>query len=58
MYIAIACYPGCDVIKFEINPVFLIKPFFYMTKKSKQTFKYLEDEKSFYSEIKSIFHHV
>ena len=58
MYIAIVCYPGCDVIKFEINPVFLIKPFFYMTEKSKQTFKYLEDEKSFYSEIKSIFHHV
>ena len=37
------------------NPV-LIKPFFYMTKK-KQSFKYLENEKSFQSEMKSIFRH-
>ena len=28
-----------------------------MTKKSRQKFKYLENEKSFYDEIKSIFHH-
>ena len=27
-----------------------------MTKKSTQKFKYLENEKSFYGEIKSIFH--
>ena len=32
---------------FEINLIFLIKPFCYMTKKSRQKFKYLENEKSF-----------
>ena len=34
-----------------------IKPFFYMTKKSRQKLKYLKNEKRFYGEIKSIFHH-
>ena len=47
MCIAIACFPGCEVINFEINFIFLIKPFFYMTKNSKQKLKYLENEKSF-----------
>ena len=47
MYITIVCLPSCDVIKFEINLVFFIKPFCYMTKKSKQKLKYLENEKSF-----------
>ena len=28
MCIAIVCYPGCDVMDFEINLIFLIKPFF------------------------------
>ena len=32
---------------FVINPIFLIKPFSYMTNKSKQKFKYLENEKTF-----------
>ena len=45
MCIAINCFPGCDVINFEINPIFLAKPFFY--KKSRQKFKYLENEKNF-----------
>ena len=27
MCIAITCFPGCDVISFEINLIFLIKPF-------------------------------
>ena len=57
MCITIACYPGCDVIKFEIKIIFLIKPFCYMTKKSRQKLNYLESEKSFWGEIKSIFHH-
>ena len=35
----------CDVRKFENNIISLIKPFFYITKTSKQTFKYLENEK-------------
>ena len=45
-----------DVIKFEINLIFLTKPFRYMTKKSRQKLKYLENEKSFWGDI-SIFHH-
>ena len=32
MCIAIVCFPDCDVISFEINFIFLINPFFYMTK--------------------------
>ena len=44
---AIVCWPGCDVTNFEINLIFLIKPFLYMTRKSKQKRKYLENEKSF-----------
>ena len=47
MCIAIVCFPGCDVINFEVNLIFLIKPFFYMTKMSKQKFKYLENKKCF-----------
>ena len=45
MFIANACY--CDVIDFEINLIYLIKPFSFMTKKSRQKFKYLKNEKSF-----------
>ena len=36
--------------------IFLIKQLFRMIKKSRQKLKYLEKEKSFYDEIKSIFH--
>ena len=43
-------------MKFEINLILLIKPFCCMTKKPRQKFKYLEKEKSFRGEIKSIFH--
>ena len=28
MCIAIVCKPGCDVRNFEVNLIFLIKPFF------------------------------
>ena len=45
--IAIIRSPGCDIINFETNLIFLIKSFFCRTKKSKQRFKYLEKEKSF-----------
>ena len=45
MCIAIICLSGCDVIDFEINLIFLIKLFSYMTKKSRQKFKCLENEK-------------
>ena len=33
--------------KFEISLSFLIKPFLYMTKKSRQKIKYVENKKSF-----------
>ena len=57
MCIKIVCEPGYDVIKFGINLIFLIKPFRYMTKKSRQKLKYLENKNSFWGEIKSIFDH-
>ena len=44
-------------IKLEINLIFLIKLFCYLTKKSRQKFKYLDNEKSFLGELKTIFHH-
>ena len=35
-----------QVVKnFEINLIFLLKPFFYLTKKSIQEFEYLDNEK-------------
>ena len=49
MCIAIVCFLGCDVINFEINFIFLVKPFFYMTKKPRKKIKYLENEKNFLS---------
>ena len=48
MCIANVWQPGCNVINFEINLIFLIKLFLYMTKKSRQNLKYLENEKSFW----------
>ena len=58
MCIAIACFIGCDVINFEIKLIFLIQPFLHVTKKPRQKFKYLENEKSFPGEIKGIFHNI
>ena len=55
MCVAIVFFPGCDFINFETNLNFLIKPFFYRSKKSRQNFKYLENEKSFWGETKGIF---
>ena len=57
MCIAIVCWPSCDVISVEINLFPIIRLYFYMTKKSRQKCKYLENEMSFQDEIKSIFHH-
>ena len=34
-------------MNFEINLFFLMKPFFYIKKKSKQKFKNLDNEKTF-----------
>ena len=50
MRIAIVCFPGCDVINFQINSIVLIKLFFCMPRISRQ--KILEVEG-----IKSVFHH-
>ena len=55
--IAIICFSDCDIINSEINLIFLIKLFFYMTKKSRQKFKYLDNEKSFQGQKESIFDH-
>ena len=49
-------FPCCEIINFEINLTFLIKSFFCITKKSWQTFKYLENKKSFWT-WNNIFHH-
>ena len=43
----IVFFAGCDAINFEINPTFLVKPFFYMTKTPRKEFKYLENKKNF-----------
>ena len=53
MCITTVCWPGCDVIKLEINLSFL-----HMTKKSRQKLQYLENGKDFLGKIKSIFHHL
>ena len=42
-------------MKSEIN-LFFIKPFYYIAKKWRQKLEYLDNEKSFWCEIKSIFH--
>ena len=55
-YLVIICCPVCDVILFETNLDFLMKPFFYMNKMSQQKFKYLKNKKNFSHEIKSTFH--
>ena len=45
--IAVLRFPGFDIVNFESNLIFLIQPFFYMTKNSRQKFKFLENEKRF-----------
>ena len=39
MCILIIYGPVSDAMNFEISPGFLIKPFFYITKKSRQKYK-------------------
>ena len=45
VYITIVYLPRYDVINFEINLIYLIKSFFYMTKMSRKNFKYLEKKR-------------
>ena len=47
MCIATVRESGYDVINFKIKLILLIKLFLYMTKKSRQKIKYLENERSF-----------
>ena len=47
--IAFVSEPGCDVINFEINLIFLIRPFFDISENSRQKIKY-ENEKSLQGE--------
>ena len=45
--IVIVCHPGCDVMDFEINHIFLIEPFFLLDQKVIRKLKYLENEAFF-----------
>ena len=47
MCIAIACQPGCDVINFEVNLVFLTKLFYYMTKCKDKNLNILRTKRAF-----------
>ena len=57
MCFAIISFPGCDVINLKINLIFLVKPFLYMTEKSRKKSKYLENKKSSSGETESVFQH-
>ena len=53
--IAILCFQGFDAINFEIDLIFLIKSFFYLSKKSWRASKYLENKKAFKVKAKAFF---
>ena len=55
IYIVTICCLVCDVISFEINLSILIKPFFYITKKSEQKCKYFKNERAFNMKYKVFF---
>ena len=55
MCIVIICCPVCDVINFKINHSFLVKPFFYITKKSEQTVNISETKRAFNMKQKVFF---
>ena len=44
-------------MEFEIDLIFLIKPFGYLPKNSREKVKYLNNEKSIWGQIKNIFHY-
>ena len=50
MCIVTACLSVYDVINFQINFIFLIKPFFHVTKKPGQNFEYLKFNESRYKQ--------
>ena len=47
MCIAVIYNPGCDAMNFEVNVIFLIKPFFLHDQKVVTKYKYLESENRF-----------
>ena len=53
--IPIVCQPDFDVMNFKINLIFLIKPFFYRTKKPWKNLTILRMKRAFWDKIKSIF---
>ena len=53
MCIVIIYFPDCDVMKFKIKLILVIKAF--PTKMSREKFKCLEYKKSLWGKIKSIF---
>ena len=55
MCIVIVNFPVFDIINFEINLFFLIRPFVYLGKKSREAFKYIENKWSYKVRQKSIF---
>ena len=58
MWIAMVCFPRCDVIHFGINLIFLIKLFFYMTEQSRQKLNILGTERAFEVIRRQSCHHV
>ena len=56
MFIAIVFFPGCDIINFEINLIFLIKPFFVHDQKvKKKKLNILRTERAFKIKQKAFF---
>ena len=49
-------YDSYNIVPVVVCVIFAVKPFCYMTKKSRQKLKYLENEKSSWRKIKSIFY--
>ena len=47
MCIAIVCFPDCDVISFEINVIFLIKPFLTWPKRQDKNVNILATKRAF-----------
>ena len=46
-YMYYNCFPGCDVINFEINIIFLIKQSLYMTKSQDKNINILKTKQAF-----------
>ena len=53
MCIAIVCYPGCEVMDFEINFIFLIEPFFVHDQKAMTKTNILRTKRAFKVKLKA-----